>query len=385
MRKGFTLVELLAVLIILAIILLITIPIVQKTIQDSKVSSNESSIELYGRAAEQAIEMYQLINHKDPTTFSDIEGLIEYNGNRLVCNTKKINPNYTIYLTDCTVGEQDVNNYEYGYLMVKLLEDTDDSGTVSIGDKYLIKTDPQHDSYTFYVLDVIDGKVNLIMSNNICLDGSIVRNEDCTMNYSNNTCTYVDGTIYDLSLCTTPWISKEDYMSAGGLESDYSNVGNTSKGPLTAIKFLSDATKSWTNLNRINEIYKDENVWYEKINFSDLNETYPGGYESVIEGTHESGYDKITLNGFARLPKMKEILKTNCTISFETCPEWVVSMTAAPLGYWTFSSNWSSTYQQNVNSNSWAVLNDGNVDISNSNNLGIGVRPVITLDLIDFN
>ena len=114
MKKGFTLVELLAVLVILAVILLIAIPIVQKTIQDSKVSANKASIDLYGRAADQAIETYQLTSHTDPTTFSDIEGLIEYNGKRVVCSTKRINDDMTVYLADCKVGEDDVEGYTYG-------------------------------------------------------------------------------------------------------------------------------------------------------------------------------------------------------------------------------------------------------------------------------
>ena len=55
MKKGFTLIELLAVIVILAIIALIATPIVLNIINDSKENSNKRSIELYGKAVEQAV------------------------------------------------------------------------------------------------------------------------------------------------------------------------------------------------------------------------------------------------------------------------------------------------------------------------------------------
>ena len=114
MKKGFTLIELLAVIVILAIILLIAIPIVQKTILDAQTESNKASIELYGRAADQAIERYQMVNHHNPNSFADIEEYIEYSGDRVVCSTKQINDDYTVYLANCTVGGDAVEEYTYG-------------------------------------------------------------------------------------------------------------------------------------------------------------------------------------------------------------------------------------------------------------------------------
>ena len=114
MKKGFTLIELLAVIVILAIILLIAIPIVQKTILDAQTESNKASIELYGRAADQAIERYQMVNHHNPNSFADIEDYIEYSGDRVVCSTKQINDDYTVYLANCTVGGDAVEEYTYG-------------------------------------------------------------------------------------------------------------------------------------------------------------------------------------------------------------------------------------------------------------------------------
>ena len=48
----------------------------------------------------------------------------------------------------------------------------------------------------------------------------------------------------------TQWVSKEDYIEAGGLESDWGNVfNNTNKGPLTLLKTVESLTSSWTNVN----------------------------------------------------------------------------------------------------------------------------------------
>ena len=118
MKKGFTLVELLAVIVILAVLLLIVLPIVQNTIQGSQDSSRKASIDLYGRAADQAVERYQMVNHSNPRSFADIEDYIEYNGkgteNDVVCSTKQINDDYTVYLSNCTVGGNPVEGHKYG-------------------------------------------------------------------------------------------------------------------------------------------------------------------------------------------------------------------------------------------------------------------------------
>ena len=55
MKKGFTLVELLAVIVILALIALITIPMVLGTVDKSEDSADKRSAENYRRAVKNAI------------------------------------------------------------------------------------------------------------------------------------------------------------------------------------------------------------------------------------------------------------------------------------------------------------------------------------------
>lgn len=103
-RKGFTLVELLAVIVILSVILIIAIPIVQNTIQDAIDSSKRASVELYARAVNQAISVYQMENHSDPEEFEDLEDYIEYSGDPVSCKVHEINDSITIFLAGCKVG-----------------------------------------------------------------------------------------------------------------------------------------------------------------------------------------------------------------------------------------------------------------------------------------
>ena len=127
-KKGFTLIELLAVIVILAIIALIATPIILNIISDAKEESNKRSVELYGKAVENAIAKYQLNNNESISgTFTTTDGKtltkgekelkVEYNGN-VVCTTTEIYEDGTVYLADCTVNGGD-KKYTYGKLILK--------------------------------------------------------------------------------------------------------------------------------------------------------------------------------------------------------------------------------------------------------------------------
>ena len=114
MKKGFTLVELLAVIIILAVISTIVVPIVLNIVNDSKKSTYQSSVELYGKAVKQAILNYELDKKVTPTTFKQIKPYLEFEGNNVECNTKIIYEDGEIYLKDCSVDGNLVEDYTYG-------------------------------------------------------------------------------------------------------------------------------------------------------------------------------------------------------------------------------------------------------------------------------
>ena len=110
--KGFTLIELISVLVIMAIIALIVTPLVMSIIKKAKVSADKRSIDAYGRSIELAIAGYLLDNGTFPTSIDQLT--IEYSGDQVVCSTTQLNSDSSVYLAGCTVGGRSVDGYTYG-------------------------------------------------------------------------------------------------------------------------------------------------------------------------------------------------------------------------------------------------------------------------------
>ena len=127
-KKGFTLIELIAVLVILAILALIVTPLVLNVIRKSKDSANKRSVDAYGKAMEIALMGYVMDTGDTPNDLNELT--VEYTGNKVECNVKKITENGSIYLTECKVngvkvkdkstedgwyhyGKRDLTNEEY--------------------------------------------------------------------------------------------------------------------------------------------------------------------------------------------------------------------------------------------------------------------------------
>ena len=112
-KKGFTLIELIAVLVIMAIIALIATPLVMNIIRKARIAADKRSIDAYGRSIELAITGYLLDNGKFPTSVGELT--IEYSGNKVECSTTQLNSDSSVYLAGCTVGGRTVD-YAYGKL-----------------------------------------------------------------------------------------------------------------------------------------------------------------------------------------------------------------------------------------------------------------------------
>ena len=110
--KGFTLIELIAVLVIMAILALIVTPLVMSIIKKAKTSADKRSIDAYGRSIELAIAGYLLDNGDFPTSIDQLT--IEYSGEEVVCSTTQLKSDSSIYLAGCTVGGRSVDGYTYG-------------------------------------------------------------------------------------------------------------------------------------------------------------------------------------------------------------------------------------------------------------------------------
>lgn len=107
MKKGFTLVELLAVIVILAIIALIATPIVLNVINQAQEGADLRSVEGYAKALETAYYADVMVGGN-----GDINSLTpEYSGATVNCEQKIITDS-KIILKNCTV-DGSTNLYEY--------------------------------------------------------------------------------------------------------------------------------------------------------------------------------------------------------------------------------------------------------------------------------
>ena len=118
-KRGFTLIELIAVLVILAILALIVTPLVMNIIRKAKISARKRSVDAYGRSVELAIASYLLDTGTFPTDLSSLQ--IEYSGSNVVCNVMAMKENGGLYLSECKVNNVDVKDdstedgwYHYG-------------------------------------------------------------------------------------------------------------------------------------------------------------------------------------------------------------------------------------------------------------------------------
>ena len=117
-NKGFSAIELLAIIIILTIVALISIPIVLNAVNDQKKTQNRKSVDTYGQNIEIAFDRYKSAN--DGLFSTNIEDLSEYltiNDN-VKCDNITISEDGMGYISDCYVnGEKVLNDksepYEY--------------------------------------------------------------------------------------------------------------------------------------------------------------------------------------------------------------------------------------------------------------------------------
>lgn len=111
-KKGFTIIELIGVLVVMAIIALIVTSLVMNIIRKARIAADKRSVDAYGRSIELAIASYLLDNGKFPTRIDDLT--IEYTGSKVQCTTTQLNDDSSVYLADCSVDNRAVTNYTYG-------------------------------------------------------------------------------------------------------------------------------------------------------------------------------------------------------------------------------------------------------------------------------
>ena len=178
-NKAFTLVELIASLVIIAIIGLIAVPLVINLIDKVELKSKKQNIDSYGKAIEIALSEYRLDNGKKATNISDLN--IKYSGAKVECEIAAVYSDL-VFLSECTVGGEEIKDkstsdgyYHYG-------------DPIAISDAYNTKIIEAINLYKIennsYPTSLDDLNINLVPANFSC--------ESFTINE--------DG-IYDISKC----------------------------------------------------------------------------------------------------------------------------------------------------------------------------------------
>jgi len=346
--KGFTLIELIAVIIILSIIALITVPVVMNIIERANKSAFKDSA--YGII--KAGELYYSKQDLDFDnqleniifTFPEANGL-DINGSRPKSGDMIINVNGDISLAisngkycvrkgindkDITIDENIDDCSLSSISQEKILKDIvitstelgvtevdgcATSGICENGTAFAIKVN-DIETYKFYIINDTGKEVTLIMNKN--LGGNVA------------------------------WVSKEDYLKSGGTAWN-EDSGNNELGPLTLLKALEERTKNWSNIKSYD---------YELVDNS-------GKYQSI----------KMT-NVKARILTLPEVYNDDDFIIKETYLYENLSASNTneqPIGYWLSTSDGSDSGNYvNYDGNSFCV-NVVNSDTS------LGIRPVIKI------
>ena len=321
-NKGFTLIELIAVLVIMAIIALIVTPLVLNVVRKAKDSANKRSVDAYGKSIDLAVAAYLMDTGDFPTSVDQLT--IEYSGKEVVCGVSLLNEDSSVYLSECSVGGVEVKDsntddgwYHYGKLDKVVYQ------TYNIGDEVT------YDGMNFYVIENSDensDSVTMLKAEPLSVDevntygaGHVNRYASASVGtatnqngyggmayYSSETCGY-NGTGWDYSGCTIDYAQSEvkyvidswtaDKFKASDLKEDatgYSarlitfddltnNLGYTREDGATHMNYNSENTPSW--------VY-NSNYWYWTMSqygdsASDVWDVNSSGYVS---------YDSVTLN-----------------------------------------------------------------------------------------
>ena len=322
-NKAFTLIELIAVLVILAIISLIVAPLILNIIRRVKDVANKRSIDGHGRAVEYAMADYQLVHLAYPDSFDKLE--IEYKGNKVECKTSRINPDYSIYLSECKVNGRLVKDdkeydgyYHYGVLKMTNLEYVDTYGK-NLEDalkKYHDEHNEYPSDYITLTLPPLDKEVSCDVDINydgtVYLNNCKVDNEDVV---DDNNEVYVYGNLY----ATTSLLKKTNaksittYTDGNTHEmytfdheateqtpalTDYRYIGNE---PYNYVKFNGDET--WRIIG-VFDVEDGEGNWDRRVklisesigkkawNSNASNDWVTATLQTYLNGTNDGDYYK---------------------------------------------------------------------------------------------
>ena len=322
---GFTLIELVAVLVIMAIIALIVTPLVMNIIRSARISADKRSVDAYGRSIELAIAGYLLDTGSFPTEVSQLT--IEYSGDEVVCTTTQLNTDSSVYLAGCTVDGRSVENYTYG---------EDKTPPAPTYTAYHVGDTITYNGMNFYVVSpsgTSEDSVTALKETPLTVDevttygvGHINRYTTSSQGVTYNRNGYGGMTYYSSDTCNS--------STETGCTSDYDD---------SDIKYAVDA---WANDKFTEGVLKADSLGYKArlLTYEELTTTL--GYTPPAQNV------------------------TSMYLNSENTPSWVYNINYI---YWTMSS-----YQDEAN-RVWYVRDLGSVGAVRFYNYYNGVvRPVVT-------
>ena len=332
--KGFTLIELIAVLVIMAIIALIVTPLVLNVVRKAKDSANKRSVDAYGKSIDLAIASYLMEKGDFPTSVDELT--IEYSGKEVVCGIQQLNEDSSLYLSKCSVGGVEVkdSSNKDGYYHY---------GTTTTYKEYKIGDIITYNGMNFYVIensDDMSDSITMLKAEPLTVDEVNKYGKDHVNRYTDESV----GTAYDQNgYGGMAYYSSE---TCGYVNGSYVSAGCTTDYTQSEVKYVVDA---WGK---------------DKFKSSDLNVDETGYSVRLItydELINNLGYNNATWS------------VSHWRVNPEYTPSWVYN---SNYGYWTTNTNDDST------SIAWTISGNGNLGLSYtvSDNRNAGsVRPVVTL------
>lgn len=367
-KRGFTLVELLAVLVLIAAISLIVFPSIINYINSHKkeISDTTEKIIFSGAALYEDSHKQSLWEYKQYCiVLKDIvdQGFLD---NPLIdsASGKEVDLNKFVEVTYQYDDTLKINKKNY-----KLVDECSNIPFVCVpanrsnltvgsiptndykaGEEYICKVTSEKE-YHFLVLNRDGSKLSLIMDSNISKDGNPIKESNVK-------------SVNDAKMATVSWLSLEDFEKSSEYNQDvkkeyrctnYNICVDAYAGPITAFTFLHEATKDWNNISNININYTNEAnigrdqdfkfIGYQGIETNQNNVT-------VIKNKEGKTTASFT-NLKARLPKISEVEEAGCKEEVaNSCPDWLTeyiydyqkygSLFNDNYGYWLLASDSSS-------------------------------------------
>ena len=389
-NKGFTLVELLSVIIILTLIMFLVLPNITNMVKNKETEIDELTFNIIKDATKLYIEdnnkLYKKINGNkycisliELVESGYLKENIKFDGDDII-NLKTMQVTYEngfiyelVYSNSCQMTVPTYQNGSVVYFDVK-------KGYGCTEEEY-------QKSYDASILDYLNSKTgyngidNKIVNQNSCLKFYAFNDngrEDVNLILDHNTTAAVE------------WISKKDYTSLGGTEEEYGEKGNNSKGPITLIKQLNTDTMNWQGTNNLeNYIVKQQNSGNYIIDYNKHTARIITANEIAKITNHTSFNESTNTNGI--------YLDTNNSMQKDTCKEgnvsgcnygWLYDRTLPTCKNYGCLNNeivngsttygyWISTSLPNYSFSAWVLNFNSNMTNQGVANNNRGIRPVI--------